>query len=778
MRCSLFLCLALTSCRGGAAEEHVAPTSSATAAAAATAAPADAPIASASAAAAPASAPLRAPAREGSTIARDPAADVLYVADEDLGALHVVSLPLGQSAKPLSLAMPGQPAQVLALADRVLVTIRSAGAVPPSKIITAVATPVLPSAVTSAAAAPPVPATAPVASASAAVPVASASAAAPPASASAAPPAVGPELLVPSPTGPGLLLSFRRDPDRGLVETARVELPQDAWGVAVTPDASIAIVTSAWTHKVTAVDLAAGKVLWSTNVAREPRGVVVRADGRAAYVTHLIDTDLTRIDNLAGPPRVRVVAFPASPLRTPVGSQLAASLAYAAVLSPDGRRLFVPRHALGALGSKAWFGAATVDGLITANDTPLAPNRREGVGDTREMRGAPESGYASSDPMGPGHAPSAPAALFAQPRAVAYLEKQSALLVAGEGSDSLVELDAHAVDPTMHVIAVHALAQAHEASIHVATACGAPSGIAVSGDEQTAWVHCRSTHDVVAVAVGEGRASSAPRPLVHLADDPLPAAAALGRRLFYNATDTVTSGGLGCAGCHPDGRDDGHVWRETMLVPPAEQRHPNFVSSATVLGDEIQFTEGFTRQTPMLAGRVAAEGPYGWHGESASLTERLLAGFSLHRWDEPTDSNTDSGRRARTSALEAFVRSGLVPPPHQERPLSPNEQHGRDLFFDPATGCSTCHAAATEYTDRKAYPVFPDASAAQVDSKDPNPRYKTPSLRFVGGTPPYLHDGRFPSLAALIDGNDDHMGQTDQLSASDKAALVAFLETL
>ena len=35
-----------------------------------------------------------------------------------------------------------------------------------------------------------------------------------------------------------------------------------------------------------------------------------------------------------------------------------------------------------------------------------------------------------------------------------------------------------------------------------------------------------------------------------------------------------------------------------------------------------------------------------------------------------------------------------------------------------------------------------------------------------------------PSLAALISGNEDHMGQTDQLSASDKAALVAFLETL
>ncbi len=318
MQRPLFLCLAatLTACRGGAAQEHAGPIGSTVATATATAAPANAPIAAASAAATPTSVALRAPAREGSTIARAPAGDVLYVADEDLGVLHVVSLPLGESAKPLSLAMPGQPAQVLALADRVLVTIRSAGAVPPSKIVAAQAAPTLPSAEASAAAPPP--------SASAALPPASSAAPLPPASA--APPAAFAELLVPSPTRPGLLLSFRRDPDRGLVETARVELPQDAWGVAITPDASTAIVTSAWTHKVTAVDLAAGKVLWSTVVAREPRAVVVRADGRAAYIAHLTGTALTRIDNppmICSPLRARWAV--ASSTTPPTPSRAAAS---------------------------------------------------------------------------------------------------------------------------------------------------------------------------------------------------------------------------------------------------------------------------------------------------------------------------------------------------------------------------------------------------------------------------------------------------------------------
>jgi hypothetical protein len=730
-----------TACRGSAGEAGPGPgLSAATAASSASVAPPA--VVTASASAAPAAVPLRPPAREGGTLARAPAGDVLYVADEDRGLLHVVSLPLAPEAKLVSVAMPGQPAQVLVLADRVLVTIRSAGAVPPGK---------------GAASTPPA--------------ASSAASSAAPAAASAATVRVGAgsDLLVPSSTGPGLLLAFRRDAEKGLVETARVELAQDAWGVAVTPDGATAIVTSAWTHRVSAVDLASGKVLWSISVAREPRAVVVRADGRGAYVTHLTGAALTRIDELRGPPKVHTVRLPPAPLRTPPGVPLGASLAYAAALSSDGRRLFVARHALGAIGSKAWFGAATADVLLTGDDTPLAPYRREGIGGAAEFGG--EDGYFESDPMGPGRAPAAPPAPFVQPRAIAFLEKREALLVLGEGGGSMVELDARALDPTMHVLGRYALAEARDASLAGPTACGAPSGIAVSADERTAWVHCRSTGDVVAVALDPRPDPKAPRPRLHLADDPLPAEAALGRRLFYDAGDSSVSGGLGCAGCHPDGRDDGHVWIETDAVPPAQHAHDNFVSSLAVLADAR--VKGYLlRQTPMLAGRVAAAGPYGWHGESATLVDRVIAGFSLHRWDEPGARSRDP--KVSASALQAFVRAGLVPPPHEDRALTAKELRGRALFLGDETGCSTCHAGAPEYTNRKSFGVFPDAGEPAEHAA----AYKTPSLRFVGGTPPYLHDGRFPTLAALVEGNDDHMGATNQLSASDKAALAAFLETL
>jgi hypothetical protein len=173
---------------------------------------------------------------------------------------------------------------------------------------------------------------------------------------------------------PGLLLILRPDPSAGLVEVGRVPLPADAWGIAITPDEKTAIVTSAWTHKVSAVDLEAARARWTVDVGREPRGVAVLPDGSAAYVSHLVGAELTRIDGLGGAPAVRRVALPAAPLRAPSGERLAASLGYAVALSEDGRRLFAARHALGAMGHAAWFGASTVDVLPPAA-TSRSPRR-------------------------------------------------------------------------------------------------------------------------------------------------------------------------------------------------------------------------------------------------------------------------------------------------------------------------------------------------------------------------------------------------------------------
>ncbi len=679
----------------------------------------------------PARPPL--PTREGGTIARAPTGDALYVADEDHGVVRRVPLPLAAVASPpadvsspgiVDVPMPGLPAQVLPLHDRVLVTVRSEGGKPPAK-----------------------------------------------------PPEGSKESRIPtSPTGPGLLLILRPDPAAGLVEIARVTLPQDAWGIAVTPDEKTALVSSAWTHQVSAIDLASAKKRWSIDVPREPRAVVVRPDGASAYVTHLVGAAVTRLDDIAGEPKAHAVTLPASLLRAPYGKTLDASLAYAGALSPDGRRFYVARHALGALGEAAWFGAATVDVLLTADDTPLAPRREPGL-PRAEAPVAEQMAAMSRESAG--SFPRISQAPFAEPRAVVYRKRTQTILVASEGTNQVIELDARAVDPTMLVARRIQIGAGKDRLIPVATSGGAPSGLALSTDESTLWVFCRATDDVVQVSLDEPVVEKALARL-HLAGDLLGEPDGEGRRIFYDATDGITSGGVSCAGCHPEGRDDAHVWHEARFQTNHRTgpEATNFLADADEAPLDDTKAVGYARQTPMLAGRVSAPGPYGWHAESPDLVARLIDGFGLHRWG-PNDPAYGKGELlGRAQYLVPFLRHGLVPPPRDVHPLTPEEARGKEIFTSEQAKCAKCHVPESEYTDRIAYPLSPALPPATGFAEEKAREFKTPSLFFVGGTPPYFHDGRFSTLESLLELNGDRMGHTSHLSREDKAALAAFLRTL
>ena len=656
--------------------------------------------AASSAVVAPAPKPPAGPlVREGSVVARSRGGDALYVADEDHGALHVVPLPFDPAAPARRVALPGPPAQVVALDGKVLVTIRD----------------------------------------------------------------------------PGMLLVLRPDAAAGLVEAGRVALPADAWGLAVTADGGFAVVTSAWTHTVSGVELRNLTKLWSVSVPREPRGVAITSANKTAYVTHLVGSKLTRIDAITGlvdaagsSPSVSFVDLPASPLRAPSGRALAASLGYSLALTEDTSRLFVARHALGALGKEAWFGAATVDVLLTAGDTALAPKHGGKLPFLRADKAA------QGDEV---RLPGGALAPFTQPRAIVYRKSTRTVLVVGEGDDRVVELDALAMDPTLSVLQTYAVGSGYDPVLPLASSCAAPAGIALSADDSLAWVFCRGTYDVAEIRLDpmtpDARFTAGAPRVAHLADDPVDAFVGIGRRLFYNATDRVTSGGLACAGCHPEGRDDGFVWHEAKFNS-SDGTNVNFIGMPENVPEE-DHVKGVARRTPMLAGRVASAGPYGWHAESATIEDRMTAGFGLHRWGA-LPKHEAVNLSARAGYVTAFLRKGLVPPPKEEHAPTAEEQRGREIFTSAEARCSRCHVPASAYTDRTAYP-FKRPKLGDFDD-DSKTDYKTPSLLFVGGHAPYFHDGSAASLEELVERNADRMGQTSHLGKQDAAALVAFLKTL
>jgi cytochrome c peroxidase len=269
-----------------------------------------------------------------------------------------------------------------------------------------------------------------------------------------------------------------------------------------------------------------------------------------------------------------------------------------------------------------------------------------------------------------------------------------------------------------------------------------------------------------------------PFAFLSLAVPPENAELALGRRLFFDASDPVVSERMACAGCHPEGRDDGLVWREQFEKDLKWKRFLAGPSLSFKPEDDLSKNPqnfGVAFQTPMLAGRVKAEGPYGWHGDSATLADRIKEGFRIHRSSLFGSDGVTASMRA--VPLARYLREGLVPPPHPQRSLTEQEARGEQVFLSEKTKCSICHPPAREYTDRSLIPMV-GFRTRPLFTEDANIVYKTPSLRYVSGTEPYYHDGSARTLDELVEKNMDRMGKTSHLTEQDRAALVAFLKTL
>jgi len=168
---------------------------------------------------------------------------------------------------------------------------------------------------------------------------------------------------------------------------------------------------------------------------------------------------------------------------------------------------------------------------------------------------------------------------------------------------------------------------------------------------------------------------------------------------------------------------------------------------------------------------VTAPSPYDHH-------EQLLPFDKLDQDDIAEDADLAAKYAAAKAAAEAH-------------PMSDSAKRGRELFFGKAN-CSACHVGAN-LADEKFHNLGVGMEAAEPDlgrfavTKDEKDRgaFKTPTVRNVAVTAPYMHDGSQATLAEVVAWYDKGGHPNPQLSdkikplnltEGERADLVAFLE--
>jgi mono/diheme cytochrome c family protein len=188
-----------------------------------------------------------------------------------------------------------------------------------------------------------------------------------------------------------------------------------------------------------------------------------------------------------------------------------------------------------------------------------------------------------------------------------------------------------------------------------------------------------------------------------------------------------------CAGCHPEGGEDGFTWDFGAVGAPV------------------------LRRTQTMRGGLTGSEPFHWAGDMVDFSH-LVDGTMMRMGGRITDSRL-------TGALQHYVdgieRLPVVPSPD---PMA--TARGRELFASISTRCAECHSGERLSND------------ATVDVGTGG-AFQVPSLLRLRYRAPYLHDGSAATVrSVLTDAHTDGHGEVAHLTSNDVDALVAYLESL
>ena len=255
---------------------------------------------------------------------------------------------------------------------------------------------------------------------------------------------------------------------------------------------------------------------------------------------------------------------------------------------------------------------------------------------------------------------------------------------------------------------------------------------------------------------------------------------AKGRELFRS--NTVAKSGESCQGCHTEGAGNAAVG-----TTPHDPSDPTINQSFKGV-----------RDVPTLF-NVGRTDPYFWIGDTATLNEVAIATIENHFINGPDRPD----KLNEAAALTAYMQTITPPVTDFDRgTMSAAALRGEELFQAKAA-CVACHGGP-DFTDNRRHDTFVPQRLGDTDPgaqkplgnvvcplaplpKAPDPNrplectFNTPTLRGIGlaGTGPYMHNGIFPTLEAVVSFYNSQSSVAPlRLTTDEQADLVAYLKAL
>lgn len=287
------------------------------------------------------------------------------------------------------------------------------------------------------------------------------------------------------------------------------------------------------------------------------------------------------------------------------------------------------------------------------------------------------------------------------------------------------------------------------------------------------------------------------KPVPHPKDNqPSPAKTALGKQLFFE-TRLSSDNSLSCASCHDaaKGWTNGERFATGVDGQVGGRSTPSIINVAY---NKFNFWDGRARTLEDQAlGPIANPIEMNLPIEDAVKKLNKINGYRTQFQKVFGTDVTAEGMAKALASFERTVLSGDAPYDRfkagDEKAMSEAAQRGMKLFFSPKSQCSACHAGPN-FSDSNFHSLeigkkekSKDIGRAAITKQEGDMyAFKTPGLRDIHLSAPYMHDGSLKTLEEVVEfyaklgeidtDNGEILGTPLKLTAQDKKDIVQFMK--